>query len=189
MEVTDGDIPARPPLKRPALLALAGGLAVIGGLGLLFGLLVRPQDPDGCTIGLYPGLYGDLLAPAHLMAFASLVVLIGWLDAQRRGGRPHRWTVRVLGALTVLVLVSLLWPGLLNLVGLLALVTFIPAGAVGAIVVLVLVVNVQCSQATADVRWQRHAGTVQGVLWVLLGVGLPAVFAGSYIHGAGLFCF
>ncbi len=187
--MTGCHIPADAPLKRPALLALAGGWAVIGSLGLLFGLLVSPRKPDGCTTGLYPGLYADLLVPMHLTAFAALVLLVGWLDAQRRGGRPHRWTVRALAVMTALVLVSLLWPWLMTWPAIVSLVMVVPAGAVLAVVVLWLAVGAQRSRAEADVRWERHASTVQVTLWALLGLALPAVFAGSYVNGAGLFCF
>jgi hypothetical protein len=182
-------VPADASLKRPTLLALAGGGAVIGALGLVFGLLVHPQKPDGCETGLYPGLYGDLLVPAHLAAFAALALLVGWLDARRRGGRPQRWTVRALAVLAALVLASFPLSVLIAAPAFLALVIVMPVGAILAVVALVRVARVQGSRAAADVRWARHAGTVEMVLWALLALGLPAVFAGSYINGAGLFCF
>jgi Ca2+/Na+ antiporter len=94
-----------------------------------------------------------------------------------------------LAVLAALVLASFPWSVLIDAAAFLALVIVIPVGAILAVVALVRVARVQGSGAAADVRWERHAGTVEMVLWALLALGLPAVFAGSYINGAGLFCF
>lgn len=97
--------------------------------------------------------------------------------------------MRALAVLAALVLASFPLSVLIAAPAFLALVIVMPVGAILAVVALVRVARVQGSRAAADVRWERHAGTVEMVLWALLALGLPAVFAGSYIHGAGLFCF
>jgi hypothetical protein len=67
----------------------------------LFGVVLEPaKDLESCTTALYVGTYADAIVPAHLTAFAALVLLVAWLSAQcGTRGRPGRGTVAALAAM------------------------------------------------------------------------------------------
>ena len=154
-------------------LIVAG--AALVGLWVTYGAVLEggPEDPGGsCTTGLYPGLYGDSLIPAHLAAYLVIVAAIVW---SRPPGRVERV---VLPATGVVVLVSLAWPGPIAILGLAGLLLSIPAG-VAAIVLVALMAYGRADREQA----------ARALLWIGLLVALPATFLGAYLNGAGLFCF
>jgi hypothetical protein len=165
-------------------LALAAGTLL--GVGVLFGLVLHPVVPEGCTTGLYPGAYADALVPVHAAAFLLLVALATWLGARRDDRR--RPPARALGALAAmaagvgaLALVPGLWVAPLVL-GPVAGLALLVAGALHTLAA------ERAHLAPAE-RWRRHARIAEVALWTAAGLVLPALFAAFWVHGAGLFCF
>ncbi|MDQ3632081.1 MAG: hypothetical protein M3417_12585 [Actinomycetota bacterium] len=175
------------------MIAVAATFAPLVALWVVFGLVLEP-NPDaaesGCTTGLYGGLYGDLIAPLHFAAFVIMAAACGWLAARRSpDGRPSGKTVASLTVLGLFAVAALAvhklmdWPGLIALLGVGPVAV---AFTLGALIHSVITVR---SGLPADERWRRHAAVAQVGLWLTLTVGLSATLAGSWVNGAGLFCF
>ena len=75
------------------------------------------------------------------------------------------------------------WPALF------ALIVVVPLGALAAIAGLINVVIVLRSRQSPERGWAQHARFAQAAAWLALVVGLPAMLAGVWTNGAGLFCF
>jgi hypothetical protein len=173
-------------LRRATRTALFVAAATLLAVGVLFGAVLDPVVPEGCTTGLYPGAYGDALVPAHAAAFVVLVGLGCWLGARRDGRRrPPARAAAALGALAafvgLLALVPALWlvPVILGPVAALALIV---AGALHTLA------TERAGLDDAE-RWRRHARIAEGALWTAVGLVLPGLFVAFWVHGAGLFCF
>ncbi len=187
--------PQRPAaeLKGVVLIAVAITFAPLSALWVLFGLVLEPNPAlasSGCTTGLYGGLYGDLIAPLHFAAFVVMAAACGWLAARRSpGGRPSAKTVAALAVLTLFAVAALAAHKLMDWPALIALLGVGPVGAafvLGALIHSIITVR---SGLPEDERWRRHAAVAQAGLWLALTVGLGATLAGSWVNGAGLFCF
>lgn len=115
-----------------------------------------------------PGTYADALVPSHLAALVALTYLIAVGDRGR--------ATRIALAIVVLIaLLALITEPVAVVIGIAALVLSVPAGAAAAIYAFVM---------RRDPR--RLA---QGLLWLGLVIGLPAIAAGSYVNATSLFCF
>jgi hypothetical protein len=173
-------------LRRATRAAVVLAAATLLALALAFGVLLHPEPPPGCATGLYPGAYGRALVPAHLGAFVVLAALAGWLGARRDGRRrPPARAAGALGAMLLAVALLALWPALWLaplVLGPVAGVALVVAGALHTL-----------ATARADLndaeRWRRHAWVAEGALWTAVVLVLPALFAGFWLHGSGLFCF
>jgi lysylphosphatidylglycerol synthetase-like protein (DUF2156 family) len=178
-------------LRRAVVVTVAVLAAVFGALALLFGVVLEPgEDLEGCSTGLHPGPYADAIVPAHLAAFAALALLVGWLSAQRRPtGRPGRGTLVVLSAIAVFALAATVRHELMDWPALLGLIVVIPVGALTAVAALVNTALVLRSRQPPERGWERHVRLAQLAAWLALLIGLPAMLAGAWTNGAGLFCF
>jgi hypothetical protein len=153
-------------------------------------VLEPAKDLGSCSTGLYPGSYADAIVPAHLVAFAVLATLIGWLAAQRSPtGRPGRITLAALAAMSLFALAATVRHQLMDWPGLFGLLVVVPVGAVAASAALINTVIVLRSHQPPEQGWARHAAMAQAAAWLALVVGLPATLGGVWTNGAGLFCF
>ncbi|MBA2793263.1 MAG: hypothetical protein H0U32_04610 [Thermoleophilaceae bacterium] len=190
--VPPSDSPAAPfaRLRRALGISYAASGSSLVVLWVLFGLIIPPGSPDGCTTGLYEGTYADLLVPLHLLAFAVMAAATGWLARERSPERRvGRGTVLALCVCCAYVLAASAfhilagWPAIVALLGVGPLAFTFVVGA------LIHTVITRRAPLTADERWRRHALVGQAGLWLGLTFGLLATFAASYVNNAGLFCF
>ncbi len=177
-------------LKRALAVSYAASFGALATLWVLFGLLIKPGEADGCTTGLYPGLYSEVLIPAHLAAFVVIAGATAWLAHRRRGeaGADRLTLLGIAGCALYAAAATQLeaivgWPALIALIGV------IPVTGVFAVAAIVQTAVTQRAQLHEDERWRRHAQIGQIGLWLALTFGLLGTFAGSYVNGAGLFCF
>ena len=166
-------------------------IAVFGALALLFGVVLEPgEGPGELHHGPLRGTYADAIVPAHLAAFAVLAVLAAWLSAQRSPTRrPGRVTLAALAAMSVFALAATVHHKLTDWPALLALIVVVPLGALAATAALINTIIVLRSKQPPEQGWARHAALAQAAAWLALVVGLPAMLAGVWTNGAGLFCF
>jgi hypothetical protein len=178
-------------LRRAVAVTAAVATAVFGALALVFGVVLEPDKGlESCTTGLYEGTYADAIVPAHLTAFAALALLIAWVSAQRSAsGRPGRVTVGVLAAIGLFALAATAHHKLMDWPALFALIVVVPVGALAAAAGLINTLLVLRSKQPPEQGWARHARFAQAGAWLALVVGLPAMLAGVWTNGAGLFCF
>lgn len=177
-------------LRRAAVGTAGACIAALAVTALVFGVLVAPTHPDGCEIGLWDGLYGDLVVPLHLAAFVVIAGAV-WEITRRRGPSPRvrRATIGGLATLTAIVLAGLVVD---DVVGWAAFAGAVAGLLVGPLILLALVVHVVLSwrrERDPDRRWEHMARMAQVFAWLALTLALPLSFAGSWLNGAGIFCF
>jgi hypothetical protein len=174
-----------PELRRPVIRSATAAAGVCAGLALMFFVVLSPGRPSGCQPGLYAGLYGDLVTPLHVVAFA--VTSAALLALARALGR-ERATAVVIGLAAAYVVVSLIHPPLFGFYGLAALILLLPVTASLAITIGVLALDAR-RQPSAELRWERRARATWIGLWVTLLVLLPGQYALAWANGSGGFCF
>jgi len=175
-------------LKRALVISCAASAGSLVVLWVLFGIIISPGSPDGCTTGLYEGAYADLLVPLYLLAFAVMAAATGWLARQRS---PHqrvdRGTVLGLGLCCAYVLAAFAFHVLVGWPAFVALVGIVPLAFTFALGAVIHTVITRRARLNVDESWRRHAIVGQIGLWLGLTFGLLATFAGSYVNNA--FCF
>jgi hypothetical protein len=99
-----------------------------------------------------------------------------------------------LAALLVVGAAALVSEWMAALVGAAALLAIIPLGFAFVVNAALRLVSRRRRGRALDPRgdtdpWDDHARSAQALLWVALGVGVPASYAGAYLNAASLFCF
>ncbi len=179
-----------PRVKRALAISYAASGSALVVLWVLFGIVIQPGSPDGCTTGLYEGTYADLLVPLHLAAFAVMATATGWLARQRSPQqRVNLGTALGLGLCCAYVLAAFAFHVLVGLPAFVALVGIVPLAFTFALGAVIHTVITRQARLSVDESWRRHALVGQIGLWLGLTFGLMATFAGSYVNNAGLFCF
>jgi hypothetical protein len=166
------------------LLPLAVGALALGGVVVLFQSILEPVR-DGCNTSLVPSTFATALVPAHL---AAAVVLAGCIWAVS-GPDPDPWTRRGLAAALTYAAACVAVPALFGWV---ALAAVIAAPLVGPLAVLALAVKTLLTMRAgtpAEERAREHAETARWLLWLGLGLGLPASLSYAWLSAASVFCF
>ncbi len=181
--------PPAPRVKRALAISYAASGGALVVLWVLFGLVIQPGSPDGCTTGLYEGTYADLLVPLHLLAFAVMAAATGWLARQRSPlRRVGRDTLLALGFCCTYVLAAIRFHDLIGWPAVIVLIGVGPLAFAFALGALIHAALTRKAQLPDDERWRRHGLVGQIGLWLGLTFGLMATFTASYINNAGLFC-